>query len=80
MLELSYKTTKMSSGQDTYFFTYVHKQLALTDASLQGVVQVSMCCPSNNQAPEPQLPRKQFPKLGTNYSSRQQGEEKTCII
>lgn len=49
--------------------------LLLTDASLQGIIQVSMCCPSNNQAPEPQLPMKQFPKQGTNYSSPQQDKK-----
>lgn len=58
MLQLSYNTTKISSGQDIYFFTYVHKQFALTDASLQGVAQVGTCCPSNNKVPAPQLPMK----------------------
>ena len=79
MLELFYNTTKISSGQDIYFLTYVHEQLALTDVSLQGVIQVSMCCPSNNQAPEPQLPMKQLPKQGTNYSSPQQGKKKKLV-
>lgn len=80
VLELSYNTTKMSSGQDIYFFTHMHEQLDLTDASLQGVAQVGMCCPSTSRVPDPQLPMKQFPKQGTNYSSPQQGEKKTCII
>lgn len=70
----------MSSEQDIYIFTYTHKPLALIEASLLGIVQVSTCCPSNNQAPEPLFPMKQFPTQDTNYSSPQQGEDKSCII
>lgn len=80
MVKHSHNTMEMPPGQDTHFFTYVHKQLDLTDASAQRVAQVSTYCPSTNQAPEPQFAMKQFPKQGTTYSSPQQGIEKACIV